>query len=96
MTFDVNREYNQTRQELFDIIFNNSCLESLTNWVTKKNNSGLNKRQIYDILLLLHSDILKEPDPNDKIYDWLSDFLDRFTDFASGPSSRILPNEPNV
>ena len=96
MTFDVDKEYNLSKQELADLITKDNHVTTLTNWVIRKNNTGFTKRQIYDVLLLLHSDIQKWDDPDDKIYDRLSDFLDRFTDFAGSPSSRILPDEPNV
>src|SRR5690349_19575934 len=100
MLFDPNKEFELSKQELLDIIVSEDYKDSLLKWVHQRSANGLSKKQIYDTLLLFHAEIQKHSDPDDKLYDRLSDFMDGFTSWAKynkdGSSARILPDEPDV
>jgi len=98
--FDPNKEPGLSGKDLLDMIGGDNYHETLEGWVYGKSKAGLSKKQIYDTLLILHGHIQARRDPDDKLYDRLSDFMDRFTSWAKfnpdGSSARILPDEPDI
>jgi hypothetical protein len=92
MIVDPEKKFEESLDELLKIICADDHVELLKNWVLRKSGEGLKKEQIYTVLLYLHKKFSDHPD--EKIYDRISDFLDRFTSWAKG--SRILPEEPDV
>lgn len=94
MTFDAKKIFAGFQQELLSIITGENYWDKLLNWVELKHRSGLSKKEIYEVLLVLIDDIHTRPDPGEVLYDKVADFLDGFT--AWGKSFRILPDEPDI
>lgn len=88
------KQFENCKDKLLSLILklNESSLES---WTYKMRDKGYSKKSIYEILCDLHTSIQQYPSTKDEdvYYDFLSDFLDRFT--AWGKHLRILPNEPD-
>jgi hypothetical protein len=89
-----NEQLEPYKEELLNIT-HDLDYEGLNSWVHTMNDSGFNKDSIYKILSELFIFIQFNPvtENNDSCYDFLGDFLDRFT--AWGNNFRILINEPD-
>jgi len=90
-----NQKFEPFKQELLNIVLNLNENE-LENWSNTKKEQGLSKQTIFDILLELivyiNSNIITKNE--DKYFDLIADFLDRFT--YLGKIYRIYPDEPDV
>lgn len=94
MPFDALEEFNKDKELLLQIIVDENYWETIHGWVMNKSMEGFSKKQIYNILCELQRDVQTRPDPEERLYDRIADFLDLFTSWCKG--SRILPNEPDV
>jgi hypothetical protein len=100
MAFDPDKEFKKYRQDLLDMLAYEEYYDQLLNWVSLRKQTGLSKKQIFDILRNLFEDIQQNQNLDEKIQERIADFLDGFTAWAkyrsNGGSSRILPNEPDI
>jgi hypothetical protein len=100
MRFNLDTEFLKYRHDLLDIIVYEEYYDQLLNWVSLRRQTGLSKKQIFDILRELFEEVQKSQDMDEKISVRIADFLDGFTTWAkdrsNGGSARILPNEPDI
>jgi hypothetical protein len=100
MRFNLNTEFLKYKQELLAILVYEEYYDQLLNWVSLRRQTGLSKKQIFDILRQLFEDIQNSEVQDEKLTERIADFLDGFTPWAkdrsNGGSTRILPNEPDI
>jgi hypothetical protein len=94
MPIDPSIEFLKNKGELYNCLGADNCNSHLELWANKKKGEGLSKQEIFTILLECHKSIQTEPDPGERKYDCISNFLDRFT--AWGKHNRIWPEEPDI
>ena len=90
----ANERFEPYKEELLSITLQQDEVQ-LETWVNELNKIGKSKQLIYEILLELFVFVQHHPETKnvDPYYDFVADFLDRFT--AWGKNFKILENEPD-